>query len=73
MIQKDKIYHFMSGLILSFIGGIIHPFGIITGFIAGIIKEFYDYYHPKHTFDIWDCIATFIGAIVGVYLLYYII
>ena len=75
-IRKDLLLHFIVGLILTQVTGDIvyictHSFyggaitALIMGFVAGIAKEIYDYYHINHTSDIKDIIATILGSIVG--------
>ena len=66
MIPKDKQYHFLSGLIIAILGGvIIDPItGIGLAIVAGIAKECYDD-HSYGKYDIADMIATWIGGAVG--------
>jgi len=68
----DKIYHFIAGFVLSMTGFFYEPL-VITGFLAGIIKEIYDKYHPeKHTIDIWDAFWTIVGAFIACYIIFYL-
>ena len=63
--EKDKLYHFIAGLILSLIGGYFNPlYGLILGIQAGIGKEVYDYY-DYGLFDKKDMLFTWLGAIIG--------
>ena len=63
--EKDKLYHFIAGLILSLIGGHFNPlYGLILGISAGIGKEVYDYY-DYGLFDKKDMLFTWLGAIIG--------
>ena len=63
--EKDKLYHFIAGLILSLIGGYFNPlYGLILGIFAGVAKEVYDYY-DYGLFDKKDMLFTWLGAIIG--------
>ena len=66
-IQQDKIKHFFGGAFISAVAMIISfsPwFGILSAFLAGLIKEVWDYFHPEmHTVDVWDLVATTLGGI----------
>lgn len=63
----DKQAHMVTG----FIGGVF--ISCFLGFYAGVTlmaiiafaKEVYDAYHTGHTSDVWDWIATTLGAILG--------
>jgi len=75
----DKIAHALAGaLILMFIAPILISFGcgilpvfvisLCVVFSAGLGKEVWDYYHPAHTCDGLDLLATMVGGVVGVIL-----
>ena len=71
-VPVDKFMHFISGLLIAVI---LTPFiGFYSVLIVALIalaKEVYDYLHPDlHTADIWDWVATTLGGIVGVLLVY---
>jgi len=68
IIKEDKANHFIYGISIFLLTKII--FGPIVGLATcvsfGILKEVYDHFHPNHTCDVMDAIATIIGGIVGV-------
>lgn len=66
MIPRDKIYHFIAGLILCVIGCIaLSPIGGIgLAVIGGISKECYDYY-DYGKYDVFDMLATWVGGCAG--------
>jgi len=73
MIDKDKIYHFIAGFILTvifsymaYIQGFDYPqsYGVAVGVCAGVGKELFDYY-DYGKFDFFDMFATFVGVFVG--------
>ena len=71
-VPVDKFMHFISGLLIAVV---LTPFiGFYSVLIVALIalaKEVYDYLHPDlHTADIWDWVATTLGGIVGVLLVY---
>lgn len=76
MIARDKIYHFIAGLITGLAAAwALHLAGIpsagaagggmLAGLAVGIGKEVWDAYHPPHVSDTLDAIATAAGAAVG--------
>ena len=71
MITKDKIQHFLAGFIISAIIGLFNSLlGLILAILAGVGKEVYDYisnryYQCKHTVDLYDCLATVLGGLIG--------
>jgi hypothetical protein len=72
MINLDKVYHFMAGMIIAIIFGIIVTplFGLIIGIIVAFAKEVYDYLEPdKYTCDGLDVISTIVGVLVGIEIL----
>ena len=66
-VPVDKFMHFVSG----FIGGL--AISCFLGFYAGVAimatiafaKEVYDAHNTGHTSDVWDWVATTLGAILG--------
>lgn len=56
--QKDKLYHFIVGIILGFIN-------LYLGIVVGIGKEIYDKFSPNHQCEVMDAVATIIGAFIG--------
>ena len=64
--QKDKIYHFIAGLVICLFFSIVDdPITGIGGAIgAGIMKECYDQ-HVYEGFDWKDMVVTWIGGCVG--------
>ena len=63
----DKQAHFATGAI----GGVVISY--FLGFYAGVAimatiafaKEVYDAHNTGHTSDVWDWVATTLGAILG--------
>ena len=75
-VSKDKLLHFICGLIITeiviaVVSTIFNPsygvaiIGLIVGVVAGIIKEIYDNNHERHSIQFNDFIANFIGALSG--------
>ena len=66
-VPLDKQAHMVTG----FIGGV--SISCFLGFYAGVTimatiafaKEVYDAHNTGHTSDVWDWIATMLGAILG--------
>ena len=66
-VPLDKQAHFATG----FIGGV--SISCFLGFYAGVTimatiafaKEAYDAHNTGHTSDVWDWVATTLGAILG--------
>jgi hypothetical protein len=69
----DKQLHFAMGTIIGFSLALFIPwyFAFGVAVIVGALKELYDYYHPPHTCDFYDFLATAIGG--GYVALLYII
>ena len=75
-VSKDKLLHFIFGLIITeiviaVVSTIFNPsygvaiIGLIVGVVAGIIKEIYYNNHERHSIQFNDFIANFIGALSG--------
>ena len=71
----DKVLHFLAGAVIGFsvtelLGWMV---GILSVIVAAIGKEVYDKYHPNHTVDIYDAVATLLGGgfVILVYLIAY--
>ena len=63
--EKDKLYHFIAGFIISLIGGNFNPLcGLFLGMLAGVAKEVYDYY-DYGLFDKRDMLFTWLGSIMA--------
>jgi hypothetical protein len=64
MVPLDKQLHFLAG---GFIAALAFPFGLVVAALlsssAAIGKEIWDYY-GNGTPDVWDAVATLIGAVV---------
>ncbi len=73
-IPQDKLLHFIAGGIITAVFALIKPiapFACVFGILAGIVKELYDEKNGG-VCDVWDFIATSIGAIalqVGVWII----
>ena len=64
-VPLDKQAHFSVGAILALVTYIVIGYWalLLVAIVAGA-KEWYDYKHPNHTADVWDWVATLLGAIV---------
>jgi hypothetical protein len=65
-IQYDKKLHFIAGLLISLAVSIaINPTcGLLTAMIAGVAKEVKDYLDYGGP-DALDCLATWLGGLIG--------
>ena len=64
--QKDKQQHMLAGIILA---GILYPFmghfAVVAAIAGGLIKEYVvDEIWPYGKPDIWDAVATALGALL---------
>ena len=64
--EKDKQQHFMVGAIVA---GLLYPFvghfAVIAAIFVGLIKEYVvDQISPLGEPDIWDAVATALGAML---------
>jgi len=65
-IEKDKILHFIVGLVIGAAGSLLHwSAGIILSFGAGIGKEVWDKQTGKGTPEWQDAAFTAAGGVVG--------
>ena len=64
MVNIDKIYHLIAGMIITLAIGIIDPIvGFIASVVAGLVKEvIYDKLMKKGTFEWMDFAFTCIGG-----------
>ena len=67
-IPHDKALHFIYGSVLFAL--VVHIVGAGIGLLVvtavAALKEFYDYMHRNiHTPDVWDFVATVVGALVS--------
>ena len=65
---SDEVLHFVAGALISIFASYL--FGAMTGFLialaVGAGKELHDYMRPEtNTPDVWDFVATVLGAVVG--------
>ncbi len=66
-VPLDKQAHFSVGALLSFTAYFaLGYWAIVPVMVVAALKEVYDYYHPNHTADIWDWIATTLGGVCGI-------
>lgn len=65
-IPADKQSHFIYGGVMAFIAYLIIGYwALLLVMVVAIAKEWYDYKHPIiHTCDFFDWLATTLGAIV---------
>ena len=70
-VALDKQAHFNSGAILAFVTYFVIGYWalLLVAIVAGA-KEWYDYKHPNHTADFYDWLATTLGAIVTLGVIY---
>ncbi len=65
-VPQDKLLHFIGGtLIACVIHLITKSFSlsfVAVAFVAAL-KEYYDYFHPNHTADVMDWVATMLGGV----------
>ena len=74
----DKLYHFVCGLGISLLVGVIaykiglnqpEAYGFVVAIIAGAAKETFDAIKAKewsvHTWDVFDFLATSFGGLIG--------
>ena len=75
MIAQDKLFHFLVGAVIGFAVTLLLGWVLacVVVIIAAIGKEVYDKYHPNHTVDIYDAVATLLGGgfVILVYLTAY--
>ena len=67
--MNDKILHFVAGFLLSVTGIIFTPF-LLLGFIFAFGKEWYDGYSGRGVVEINDIVATLLGAILAVVMVF---
>lgn len=74
--NEDKKGHMRAGFLTAFFIALVLSLilnvwlavfgGIGVAFLVGIAKEVLDYFdRKKHTVDLWDAIATWIGGVLG--------
>ena len=70
-VPLDKQAHFNTGAILAFVAYFVIGYWalLLVAIVAGA-KEWYDYKHPGHTADFYDWLATTLGAIVTLGVIY---
>ena len=70
-VPLDKQAHFNGGAILAFVAYFVIGYWalLLVTIVAGA-KEWYDYKHPNHTADFYDWLATVLGAIVTLGVIY---
>jgi hypothetical protein len=70
-VPLDKQAHFNTGAILALVSYFVIGYWalLLVAIVAGA-KEWYDYKHPNHTSDIYDWVATLLGAIVTLGVIY---
>lgn len=66
-INADKIMHFTSCFLITFILGSVFgiSFGIASSILIGVLKEVYDNMQPNNHFCWKDMLADAIGVIVA--------
>jgi hypothetical protein len=68
VIPLDKQAHALAGAVIALALGYVLPAWIafMAAAVAGLLKEVYDYYHPKtNTSDGLDFLATAAGGLLG--------
>lgn len=67
-LQKDKLGHFLAGVVISMLAGmLINPqVGLLAGMGAGVAKEvIWDGLMGKGTVEVMDAVFTAVGAFAG--------
>ena len=70
-IPADKAAHFASGVVCY---ALVLPalgvgYALLAVAVVAAVKEAYDYAHRNiHTPDVWDAVATTLGAAVGLFI-----
>jgi uncharacterized protein YfiM (DUF2279 family) len=69
MIQQDKLFHALAGLIIVLLvaqfTNLLNAF--MVAMVVGAAKEFWDWFHPEtNTADWRDFLASAAGAVSGV-------
>lgn len=73
--KHDKLYHVLAGVLVATFVGLpaylesINLFAglwtaLTSGIIAGGVKEWCDMRTPSNKFDLWDFLATCLGAVL---------
>jgi hypothetical protein len=70
-IEYDKWLHLMAGYIITLTFGLygLLWLGIFFTFLAALLKEVRDHFHPRASFDWWDFIWTLYGIIPAIFIL----
>jgi hypothetical protein len=65
--QRDKQQHLLAGIIITvMLYPLVGFFAVLDAIIIGLLKEFVvDVFWSKGNPDIWDALATALGAIVA--------
>lgn len=67
MIKKDKILHLIAGILIilaCLLFKLPYLWSIVILFLVAAGKEVYDSFYPqKHTVDVYDALATFLGGL----------
>lgn len=62
--RADIQVHFWCGVIIGLMTTpFIGPWSIGAIALIALLKEVYDYYHPNHTADFSDWVATMLGGL----------
>jgi len=66
MIAKDKIFHFIVGLVFGLSYYFVALWAVLFGTVIFVGKEVYDIYKPNPTgFDWMDILADYTGFSIG--------
>lgn len=66
MITKDKILHFIVGLVFGLSYYFVALWSVLFGTVIFVGKEVYDIYKPNPTgFDWMDILADYLGFAIG--------
>jgi VanZ family protein len=70
-VPLDKQAHFITGAVMALVAYYVIGYWalLLVAIVAGA-KEWYDYKHPGHTVDFYDWLATTLGAIVTLGVVY---
>ena len=73
-IPADKQSHFLYGALIYIAAYfVIGYWALLLVSVIGVAKEVYDHFHPlTHTCDFFDWLATTLGGVAGLVLMYFI-
>lgn len=65
-VTKDKLLHFLAGLLIAYFVGLLNPlWGLGAAIVAGCTKELYDAFTSTNKAEWLDLVASAVGGAVG--------